>query len=299
MYRQWNRVYKNDEDQEHRVSGKEVGDRIGKAQASSDLTDWEKNFLQSLAKQFRKRKSLSAKQDNLLQKIEDKLAQKASGVDPQAAVVKRIGAVLAEPNLTEWEKNFLSSIKDQAKQRPLSFRQVQSFEKIECKFSDDAKKARAEWESNFDDEKKKIWKAVIGYYSRTNAASYTARYYATSVAVTEANPDYIPSPEEWEKVTQNKYAKRVIAAVFDPPKFAVGDLVCIRSNFRQTYWKAINSNQLLNPGDYVLIIDNKCSEIRSAAKGAKVYKVLPVGQVAPVEIEERFLKKAQKEGKNK
>ncbi len=43
-------------------------------------------------------------------------------------------------------------------------------------------------------------------------------------------------------------------------------------------------------GGFVLEI---CDEIHSAAKGAKRYKLLPVGETNPVIVEERYLKRSR------
>ena len=44
----------------------------------------------------------------------------------------------------------------------------------------------------------------------------------------------------------------------------------------------------------MMVIEADASPITSAARGAKVYKLLPVGKATRLEVEERYIMKARK-----
>ena len=86
------------------------------------------------------------------------------------------------------------------------------------------------------------------------------------------------------------------------PKFKVGDYLQPRANF-STYknvelpvdmtWTDQNKViiDLINRGGFVIEV---CEGIRSAAKGAKRYKLLPIGATIPFIVEERHLKRGKR-----
>jgi hypothetical protein len=84
------------------------------------------------------------------------------------------------------------------------------------------------------------------------------------------------------KLHTNKFAQKVLTAWHAQPKYATGTMVSCRASAN---WSA---KQALAKGG-IIIASNL--PIVSAANGAKRYKVLPVGAAAPVEIEERHIKK--------
>lgn len=277
----------------HKVTGYEVLARIEIA-STFDLTDWEQSFIESLRKHFKKNRSISEAQDDILKRIEAAGTSPTKVADP---ILVRIEKVAREKDLSSWEQSFIESINKQGARKALSERQHKLFYKIEERYSPEAKAAETSFRDSFDTRKKESWKVVINYYRKTGS------YYAREVAKTINDPDYIPSAIEYERVCNNKYSKRIIAAHFDPPKYEINTLVQFRAN------AARNRSSLgfrhhdgwLNYGlfskikdDLFVVINNGTDEpIVSAAKGAKVYIVLPLGKADVYRIEERFLKKAK------
>lgn len=104
---------------------------------------------------------------------------------------------------------------------------------------------------------------------------------------------------EWERVSSNKYATKVIKAYKGEPKFKVGELVSLRANRECTKFKyganaKFNSWNVSNSISKVLILSNT-EPIVTARKGAKRYKVAPIGgNGQPFWIEEAFMKKLRK-----
>ena len=99
----------------------------------------------------------------------------------------------------------------------------------------------------------------------------------------------MPTIEQYNKITKNKFAVKVLTAHFADPKFAPGSLV----QFGAT---APAHMRRLPP---CVVIKANAAPITSAAKGAKVYSVLPMGSAKTVLCEERHLKKARKVGGKK
>lgn len=101
------------------------------------------------------------------------------------------------------------------------------------------------------------------------------------------------SASDWHRVSTNKYAEKVFAAFRSEPLFKVGEIVSPRASREITtdkYGRTIKpfSGSL----DKVLVLSNT-EPIISARKGAKRYKVAPIGgnNSQPIWIEEAFLKK--------
>ena len=274
----------NPADRVPRVGGKALGERIVKALSdTSRCSDFEKSFLTSIQEQFKKRKNLSQKQVDLLVGIETKQQQTGPVVDPNAAVRARVEAVAAETRLSDWEKGFCSSLLSQLDRRALSQNQIGAFERIEIRFSPEAKEKLNAWVASFDAEKRRNWHLVTDYYRRGGEG-----YYKGSVA-NATDPEYVPDQTEYERVCSNKYAVRVIAAVTDPPRFEAGKWACVRSISGR-----IEREHRAFVGKLVLVIKNDNLKVVSAAKGAKLYTVLPIGSAETIEIEERYLKRAPK-----
>ena len=114
--------------------------------------------------------------------------------------------------------------------------------------------------------------------------------------------DYRPHYADYLRMTDNKYFPKIWAAYTDEAKFPAGSMVQVRAS------SALPQRNPLSPrvgassmgwgfrklaGMHALVLDTNPFRPMSAAKGAKPYKVLVVGNPDPVYIEERFLKRAK------
>ena len=100
----------------------------------------------------------------------------------------------------------------------------------------------------------------------------------------------MPTIAEYNKITKNKFAVKVLTAHFADPKFAPGSLV---------QFGAGATGALRRIKVPCVVISSNGGPITSACKGAKVYSVLPMGSAKTVLCEERHLKKARKVGGKK
>ena len=93
-------------------------------------------------------------------------------------------------------------------------------------------------------------------------------------------------------MVKNKYAQKVLASHNAPAKYPAGSLVTFRAN--------APSNSRYLDGAYLkrnvtlMVIEADAAPITSAARGAKVYKLLPVGKATTLMVEERHIMKARK-----
>jgi len=99
--------------------------------------------------------------------------------------------------------------------------------------------------------------------------------------------------QQYDKIVLNKYAQKVITATNEDPIFVVGSLVDFRSSYSATSDVDGRRDVYKNAPSGLLILSNN-APIISACKGAKRYKVVPIGHNEPFYVEERYLKKRKK-----
>ena len=159
-------------------------------------------------------------------------------------VLERIGKLREIDRLTQWESGFLESLTESFnKWKGLTPRQYEIFEKIEKKLTDPSVvKDWNEWVKEYDDEKRKVAKIVSEYYVAENERNSTGYWGALPSRI--LNDDkFIPTRNQFEKMTGNNYAKRAIAAATEDAKFPVGSIARIRKGISYTHKCARHYNQ--------------------------------------------------------
>ena len=87
----------------------------------------------------------------------------------------------------------------------------------------------------------------------------------------------------------NKFAKKILEAWYAEPKYPVGSYVVVRDTAPgMVRGKAKNAP--------CVILKTNAAYPRCAAKGTKIYQILPFGSPAAIMVEERYVKKARKVG---
>lgn len=188
--------------------------------------------------------------------------------------------------LTDWERGFIESLQQQFNKRGhLSPRQIEIFERIKNqRLSEEAQKARKQWDENYDEEKRRIALVCAEYYSHTG--------YFTNLADSVLNdPGFIPTEKAWKKMCENKYAKKVIAEHDATPKYLIGSVVMFRSTADWSHRQ--------KSGGMPCVVISSGGPVKSAAKGSKPYSVLPYGSTQMIHCEERHIKKCKKPKKDK
>jgi len=188
-----------------------------------------------------------------------------------------------EQYLSDWEKGFVESVTEQFNKRGnLSPRQLEFVVKFEEKISPESILAHQTWEVLYRDEKRGDAIIVAKYYQETGYF----RGLATQILTEE---DFIPTEAQWSKMCNNKYAKKVLAEHKAEAKYPNASLVQLRATADWRY-----SNSIGDAFCTVIQSGEQVGSITSAAKGAKLYKILPFGSSKVYTVEERHLKKARK-----
>jgi len=204
---------------------------------------------------------------------------------------KKITDALSRSVCGGWDRGFLKSILEQIdKGRDLTVKQKQTLGKVLARNNPEAQTAHENWAEIYTSEYKQ--KAVV-------LAEYHARqaYYKPMSA--DILADKVPERSKFLRMYENKYSKKVLAQHEASPKYSVGDYLSPRSSFESykhvefesdSLWAAQNKivQSFKRKGGFVIEV---CNEIHSAAKGAKRYKLLTVGETTPIIVEERFLKR--------
>lgn len=179
--------------------------------------------------------------------------------------------------LSRWETGFLESISNQfSKRGTLSPNQCKVFAKMEQRCSLEALESLQAWYSAYGPEKHEIATICAKYYKPTG--------YFTSLAWRVLDdPQCKLTPHEFNKMCENKYAKKVIASVNAKEKYAVGSMVLIRKT--AISWRNSKFNDVP-----CVVIEVLHDEVVSHAKGAKPYKILPFGSSEMLTLEEREIK---------
>lgn len=192
-----------------------------------------------------------------------------------------------------WDRGFLESILEQMeKGRSLSSKQVNTVSKVLLRNGEAAQAIHDEWES-------------VYYEDHVTEAKWLASYYSQTGYFRELSRDIlsgdVPDMRAYTKMSGNKYAQKIIETHRCKPKFLAGTLVTARASFdsNKAYFNRDDSSRLPWPlvndvlskfktrGGFVMEVTDI---VRSAAKGAKTYKILPIGATNPIFVEERYIK---------
>jgi len=197
-------------------------------------------------------------------------------------LMNTIEKLMTVPTLNDWSRGFLESVKEQLGRRgKLSDKQVSIVKKIETENNEDAQKKREDWIASYDEEKRQVAKICATYYHATGD------YYRRMASQVLTEPDFVLSEKQWKSMCDNKYAAKVIKATFDDPLYPAGSLVALRSS---APWRIKNSS----PQGMFLVVATDAQPVISACKGAKIYKIMPVGSAESFMVEERHIKKIKK-----
>jgi hypothetical protein len=142
--------------------------------------------------------------------------------------------------------------------------------------------------------------SLLAYYNRKGKLT-AGRARCVPELEERYSPANLAAAKEQTKEIHNrlsvgdKYAQKVLASHHAAPKYAPGSMVTFRASAAWTHRTA--NGATLPTTAILLVIAPNAGPITSAAKGAKIYKVLPVGCPETILIEERFIMKARKLGK--
>ena len=236
------------------------------------------DFAKGLLDYYNKKGHLTAGRRPWLDKLEAKYDPETY-VDPLAnnPQADHMKSLLEREDVTERDKAFVTSLKNALERYgALTERQAVAFERRSARYSEEGQARRASWAAD--------------YASRREDAVIAAKYYAANPPyygdLAErilSDEDFVPTEKQFNAITQNKYAQKVIKATKSDPLYPEGTMVEGRSGGPLPY-----------RGKKGFVLKVNYGAVVNAAKGVKRYLVLPVGSPTPVVVEERHIKKVKK-----
>ena len=203
---------------------------------------------------------------------------------------EQIKRSLSLPVCTGWDRGFLESILSQMeKGRNLSSKQKQTLGDVLGRNTPRDQEQHEKWEGEY----------VANYQDR---AMVVAAYYAKSPYFRNLSEDVlagnVPERQKFFKMFSNKYAVKVLEEYDREPKYDVGVYVVPRASLESrhvdfgspnTPWSTTQDvfSKFVEKGGFVM---EACKEIHVAARGAKRYKILPIGATNTIVVEERRIK---------
>jgi hypothetical protein len=207
---------------------------------------------------------------------------------------QKIESALTRDVCGGWDRTFLESILEQiAKGRDLSIKQKQTLGKVLARNTEENQKEHAGWVRAYETNYKKE-ALILAFYHQHQI------YYRPMAADILAGR--VPVRSKFLRMYENKYSKKVLAQHNATSKYEVGDYLLPRKKLNihknvefppNMGWGHQNEVVLhfVKRGGFVVEV---CGNIKSAAQGAKRYRLLPIGESVPVIVEERFLKKGRR-----
>ena len=251
-----------------------LGDRLEVLESSPHLSNRDRVFAASLLKHYRRKRALSAGRREWLDRLEAK-ADEAKNRDPSEyeAMVSDIEDVMTRVEPDGWSAEFLASIREQAKRAGarLSTRQAEIFENIKNQNTPELVERRKRWAHEYQTHHRETAAVLATYYLNTG-------YWLDMANAIIDQDDYVPPMDKFQKMSQNKFAAKVLAAWRADPKYPVGTSVVRRANAKG--WGLAKGGMVLSTTEPIV----------SAAAGCKRYKVLPYDSPEPVMVEERHVK---------
>ena len=270
------------------------GTRLEALIANPAISSRDKTFAESLLRFYTSKRRLTAGRARCVKQMEDRYSPEnlAAAMEKGAGMLERLNAVCERTEPSSWGRGFINSLQGQVMAgRELSDKQIPILEKIEAENSDEALTTRATWKRDYRAGVDADWSTAPVKVAEIAARYYKSAGYFQGLVHSILNDDgFVPTIEQYNKITKNKFAVKVLTAHFADPKFAPGSLV---------QFGAGATGALRRIKVPCVVISSNGGPITSAAKGAKVYSVLPMGSAKTVLCEERHLKKARKVGGKK
>ena len=250
-----------------------LGDRLEVLASSPHLPAGKREFAASLLAHYQKRRSLTSGRRQWVDRLEE-MAEEAKNRDPSEyeALVADIEDVMSRTDESSWSRGFLESLRDQAARAGarLSPRQQEIFEKIKSENTPEMAHRRERWTEEYRAEHKPTARILAAYYLTTG-------YWLDMARSIIDDDNYVPPMDKFQKMSGNKFAKKVLDAWRADPRYPVGTSVIERAG---------KTNRLKKGG----MVLSTTEPIISAAAGCKRYKVLPYDSPEPVILEERDVK---------
>jgi len=192
-----------------------------------------------------------------------------------------------------WDRGFLESILEQIIDgRKLSEKQIETINKVLDRNDEANQHHHEQWQHVYHEKHEVEARWLAHYYMGTGYFTDLSKHILAGA---------VPDRRAYTKMSTNKYAQKVLEIQRQEPKYTAGTLVSSRAAFRSSHayfgrkdtirlpWTTVSDvvDKFKVRGGFIL---EATDIVRSAAKGAKTYKILPIGATNPIFVEERFIK---------
>jgi len=213
------------------------------------------------------------------------------------ATLTEIETTLARSVCTGWDRSFLESIQHQLNRgKVLTGRQKTVLGRVLAQNTADDEKHMGDWKSDY---------FAKHYDEAILAAMYHLQHPYHECLARDILEGRVPRRKQFIKMINNKHTQKVLREHGKSPRFKPGQYIRPKTNFDRKYMSFTKSSDLnatmtdwvqkrhahlnfLKKGGIIIAVDD---EIHSAAKGAKRYKILAIGQSLPFYVEERHMKR--------
>lgn len=148
----------------------------------------------------------------------------------------------------------------------LTERQYQLLQKFAAEHSQEKQEEHAVWRNNFTQEMRDKLNIVCEYYSKTG-------YFQSIVSQWQSDKEnYIPTKQQYEKISGNTYAKKLLESHTLPTVFNNGDLVCIRANITKSSIRYLSKRPEVPYSSTILfVVDNRVFSGSAIHRYCKVF----------------------------
>lgn len=188
--------------------------------ANKRLTGRDRSFIESLHAHYSRGKAMTSGRKHHFFLVKERIAQlDAGGVTGDATIEARCARMIERTPEKSWDRGFVESLQGQnANGRALSPKQLQILAKIEARFTDEAIAAARSFADDYSVIERTRMERMANYYSGT-------QYFRDLTDRVLTDPEFIPTKKQYDAMTKNKYASKVIAGYATDPVYAVGATV--------------------------------------------------------------------------
>jgi len=265
------------------MNNQQIIDTLKEPSNFSLMSAWETKFVSDVSERYAKSKRLSPAQRAILDKTLNRVLDVKNGnIVVDTTFIGEIDNLINTIGSSgEYYQIALPSFKQQLEAgKTLTENQMKIVEQAK-RFAVDNKEIQENW----NEEKKQKFDIACRYYSKTP-------YFTRVIKNWNAEDNYIPNCDDYEKMTNNKYFVKVFNNWNEKPKFNNGQLVRITST--RSFHACSLANVPYDRGNtkaiYCGFVVSSNSDIPIAKKGGKIYKVLMFGSTTPINIEEAELR---------
>lgn len=251
-------------------------DRFDALLAKDYLSERDRTFAESLYGSYKHRRVLTAGRKRCLLQLEERYETPPECDEVMIARIDDLRSRMSGDD-AQWGLGFTESLLKQLRSGgALSPRQQEVLASIESNWTVGEMNKRVSWELDFTPEMRQRFDVMVEYYRKNG-------YFQRIVSRARLNPESVPTKGDYDRVTNNKYAAKVLAGFFDAPKYEVGSMVSLRGNASFALGRKL-------PSGMAVVIQANAEIPTAAARGNKIYKLLPVGGTQTILAEERDLK---------